>query len=194
MIACAFAFAALRVPAQATDVPGHPMTLDGATLGGQIGDYIAAHGQPTKQTEWMHHHQEQQDGKTAFIVSLDGSIDSWQLANGGRLVLTADGKGRIVIVHVRAGPKEIRDVPVLSGTARFNDGNHTNVLPPPPLTGRADLNNCGVVLHGSSCAGFAVSPNVELVMNFGGDNGTADWNLTDLVLGYVPPLLEVGFL
>ncbi|HEY1680799.1 MAG TPA: hypothetical protein VGF98_04085 [Candidatus Tumulicola sp.] len=141
----------------------------------------------------MHHHQEQQDGKTAFIVSLDGSIDSWQLANGGRLVLTADGKGRIVIVHVRAGPKEIRDVPVLSGTARFNDGNHTNVLPPPPLTGRADLNNCGVVLHGSSCAGFAVSPNVELVMNFGGDNGTADWNLTDLVLGYVPPYWKWAF-
>jgi hypothetical protein len=194
ILACAFVFATLGTNAVASADPAS-LTLDGATLGSSIGDYAATHGEPTKKTEWIHHqNRPTKDGKVAFVVSIGGWIYSWQLQGGGLIILTADGSGRIVIIHVRAGPKEIRDVPVLSGAARFNDGGHMNVPPPLPVTLGSESVACGNALSGSPCSGYKVVEDVELIMNFGGDNGTADWNLTDLILGNRAALSEIGFL
>jgi hypothetical protein len=46
----------------------------------------------------------------------------------------------------------------------------------------------------SPCLGYALAANSALLMNFGGDNGAAAWNLTDLIMGDRKALSEVGFL
>jgi hypothetical protein len=148
------------------------LTLDGVTLGAPIGDYIAAHGQPANQ---------------------EGAAYSWLHPNGGRLTLTTDASHQITIIDVRAGTKEVRDVPVLAGTARFNDGGHMNVAPPRPLM-LMPAERCGKKLNGSPCMGLPIGRAAELIMNFGADNGTADWDLNELVLGTRSALSDAGFI
>jgi hypothetical protein len=171
ILACAFVFALVSGSGTASAAETL-LTLDGVTLGAPIGDYIAAHGQPA--------HQE-------------GSVYSWLRPNGGRMTLTTDASHQITIIDVRAGTNEVRDVPVLAGTERFNDVAHLEVAPPPPLM-LFQTEGCGKNLNGLPCMGFPIGSVAELIMNFGGDNGTAPWQLTELILGTRSALSDAGFI
>lgn len=136
-------------------------SLDGVTLGSNIGDVIHKRGKPTSRSR---------------------SIYTWANVQGGALTLTTDAAGAIVIVDVRAGRREVRSVDVSGTEERFNDGGHVNWLQP-AWANRSSTDACGPSLHGSPCWGFLLPRGAELVMNFGGDNGGADWDLTELILG-----------
>jgi len=106
-------------------------------------------------------------------------------------LVSTDSDGTIVVIDVTAGPAEIRSVEVLGRVLQFNDGGHMNNAPPdwvPDTGGDA----CGPSLKGSPCWGYLLPTNDELLMNFGHDNGTADWDLTEVVLGSRTALLKSG--
>jgi hypothetical protein len=171
ILACAFLFA-LFGTAGVASADETALTLDGVALGTPIGDYIASHGKPADQ---------------------QGAVYSWVRASGGRINLTTDSTGQITIIDVHAGPKEVRDVRVLGGSERFNDVAHIDVAPPPPAL-LFQTEGCGKNLNGSPCTSYPIGLKAVLIMNYGGDNGTSDWELTELVLGTRPALLAVGFI
>lgn len=147
-------------------------SLDGVTLGSAVTAYIAERGKPNVQS---------------------GSSYVWRKGQGGSLTVKTDSVGTIAIIDVRAGKKEIRSIDVLGRLAHFNDGGHINEPPPlwVPLWAAGD--GCGAGLRGSPCSSYLLPKDGELVMNFGGDNGMADWDLTEVIVGYRAALLESGF-
>lgn len=136
-------------------------SLDGVALGSNVNAVIHKRGRPT---------------------SKSGSTYTWTNSQGGALTLTTDAAGLIDIVDVRAGRHEVRSVDVSGTEERFNDGGHVNWLQP-AWAERSTVDACGPGLHGSPCWGFPLPRGGELVMKFGGDNGGADWDLTELILG-----------
>jgi hypothetical protein len=135
--------------------------LDGVALGSPIASYIAQRGKPD---------------------TVEANTYSWRNGQGGTLSVTTDSGGTIVLIDTRAGAAEIRSVEVLGRMLRFNDGGHINE-PPPPWVPYGGGDACGPSLKGSPCWGYILPRGDELVMNFGHDNGMADWDLTEVLVG-----------
>ena len=110
---------------------------------------------------------------------------------GGTLSVTTDSDGTIVVIDVTAGVAEIRSVEVLGRMLQFNDGGHMNE-PPPPWVAYGGGDTCGPSLKGSPCWTYLVPSDDELVMNFGHDNGMADWDLSEVALGSRAALRSAG--
>jgi hypothetical protein len=171
LIASAISCFSLPLPSSAQTLPPTPAPLppapkvfylDGIALGSPITEYLSRHAKPTE---------------------VSASTYTWKNRQGGSLALTADQNGSIVLIDVKAGPAEVRSVDVLGRMDRFNDGGHINEPPPlwVPIMDNGDA--CGPSLKGSPCWGYLLPKNNELVMNFGGDNGGADWDLTEVFVG-----------
>jgi len=157
--------------ASPTPLPSGPpvYTLDGVALGSPVVDYVAKHGKPD---------------------TVKAGVYVWRNARGGTLSVTPDSDGTIVLIDVRAGAAEMRSVAVLGTVLRFDDGGHINEPPPDWALGVGDA--CGPGLKGSPCWSYLLPRNDELVMNFGHDNGMADWDLSEVVLGSRQALLTSG--
>lgn len=141
--------------------------LDGVALSSTISEYLAKHRKPDQVSALTYNTQ------------------------GGTLSIKTDSKGSIILVDAKAGPTEVRSVDVLGRLARFNDGGHMNNAPPDWVPyGGGDA--CSSSLKGSPCWGYQLPRDCELVMNFGADNGTADWNLTEVLLGSRAALISAG--
>lgn len=147
--------------------PPSSFSLDGVTLGSPIRDLVARRG-------------------SANLLS-DGDY-LWNNPQGGKLRVTADSAGTIIIIDVQAGKSEVRSINISDSTVRFNDGGHVN-NPQPPWANPENADNCAPTLRGSPCWCFLLSRGAELVMNFGRDTGFADWDLTELILGQRDALL-----
>lgn len=144
-----------------TPTPPRTLYLDGVALASPIGRYLSGHRKPDEVSDLTYR---------------------WENRQGGSLSVTTDADGTVVLIDVTAGPREVRSVDVLGRLLRFNDGGHINE-PPPVWVPYGVGDPCGPRLKGSPCWGYLLPGGNELVMNFGGDNGTADWDLTEVFLG-----------
>lgn len=145
-------------------------SVDGVDLGSKVTTYISQRGTPNAQL---------------------GFVYAWTNRRGGVVSVRTNSDGIITIVDVKAGKGEVRSVDVLGRLARFNDGGHINE-PPPIWVNYVGGDSCSPSLVGSPCETFLLPGNAELVMNFGGDNGMADWDLTEVIVGNRAALLESG--
>jgi hypothetical protein len=161
--------ASLASPAPLPSAPA-VYTLDGVALGSPVRSYISIRGNPD---------------------TVGARVYVWRSARGGTLSVATDSDGTIVFIDVTAGAAEIRSVEVLGGVLRFDDGGHMNNAPPDWVPyGGGDA--CGPSLKGSPCWVYLLPRDDELIMNFGHDNGMADWDLSEVVLGSRVALLKSG--
>ena len=67
-----------------------------------------------------------------------------------------------------------------------------DLAPPPRIGAAAPIGDCSNLLHGSPCIELPIGEESELIMNFGHDNGLADWDLTELILGWRAAIRDAG--
>ena len=142
--------------------------LDHIALGSNIKDVIGSKGQP--------------DLHSSFTYQ-------WSNATGGITTVLVDSTGAIVLIDVLAGKNEKRSIDAPGGGGILGESGHINVVTPADAT-PGDW--CGAGLIGSPCWAYVMPGGVELVTNFGKDNGLADWALTELILARRDVLLSSG--
>jgi hypothetical protein len=127
-------------------------------------------------------------------ASSTASATLWLTPSGGKRIITTDRNGTIVGIDVFAGPHGRRDIelPSGSGTGVFELGEtgHVNYYPYP--SGATLSDRCGARFTGSPCEAFTLPGGLELVVNFGRDNGTADWAMSEVVLANREALIKRG--
>jgi hypothetical protein len=118
----------------------------------------------------------------------------WTDDAGGTTRITADGKGRIIIVAIHAAPNERRSIDVPGDTEdlslTFYDSSHMSYY----AANATYVDVCNVRFEGRPCWVYTFANDVDLLLNFGADNGTADWDLTDAVLGRRNAMRDAHFL
>jgi hypothetical protein len=114
----------------------------------------------------------------------------WRNSYGGTVTLTASN-GHITLIDVIVGEHERRDIKAAGFAGTLGETGHVNFeFTAPPNVTSDDL--CGAGLIGSPCIAYTLPGGVELVANFGKDNGFADWALSELVLGDRDNLMASG--
>ena len=129
-------------------------SIDGVTLGSNVAAIIKQRGTPD---------------------AANKSTYTWRSQAGGSLTIVTDSRGTITLIDVIAGPHEHRDFALPNGGGVTGESGHVNYSPPPGATLKDE---CGAGLVGSPCEAFTLIGGVELVVNFGADNNTADWGLS----------------
>lgn len=121
----------------------------------------------------------------------NGSEYTWVNAAGGTLTVVADPKGSIVAVDVRAGKDEVRELQIpgaVSGaTATLGATGHVNYMQPQEAV---DDDLCGSLL--GQCEAMRLNDGNELIVDFGKDNGMADWYMSEVILGNRNVLARLG--
>jgi hypothetical protein len=148
-------------------------SVDGIPIGSSVNALERRFGRPTSSTAYA---------------------SVWLTTAGGKRIVTADRNGRIVGIDVLAGPHERRDIELPSGSAtgafELGETSHVNYYPYP--NGAVLNDRCGATLSGSPCEAFTLPNGLEFVINFGMDNGTADWAMSEVILASREALIKRG--
>ena len=143
-------------------------SIDGIALGSTISDVTHSLGKP---------------GSSGVNASM------WRTKAGGSITVVTDVHGLITMVDVVGGPHEHRSLSLPNGEATLGETGHVNYLPPPEATVKDE---CGAGLIGAPCEAYTLPGDLELVVNFGFNNGMADWGLSEAILGSRDDLLLSG--
>jgi|SRR5579872_7481795 len=134
-------------------------SLDGIVLGSTVAAAIRTLGKPTVSSSTKY---------------------KWTNSSGGTDTVLASPDGNIILIDVVAGKYEQRQIDAAGGSGTLGETGHVNFIEPTNASGE---DTCGPVFVGAPCVAYTLPGGVELVANFGEDNGMADWYLSELVLG-----------
>ncbi len=143
-------------------------SLDGITLGSSVDDAIRNLGKPHS------------SGNKTY---------EWNNTAGGKITALVNPSRHVVVIDVLVGAHERRRVDVAGGGGILGESGHVNFLEPPKSSAR-DL--CGPRFVGSPCIAYTLPGDVDLVANFGMNDGLSDWALSELVLGNRDLMLASG--
>lgn len=161
-------FFAWLVPASGGSTSTPPYSIDNIALGSTLSDAI----------------------RTLGVPDLSSSTTAqWINPTGGTKTVVAGPDGHIVLIDILASGHERRQIDAAGGRGNFGETGHANFIDPPNAT---QEDSCGAGLIGSPCFAYSLPGSVELVANFGEDNGFADWWLSEIVLGNRDLLLAAG--
>jgi hypothetical protein len=147
-------------------------SLDGVDLGSNISDLIASRGK--SQTTPLGTYR-------------------WTNSAGTTLAVDTAADGTILVIDVRAGKDDHDEVTLPAEPPQtsvvFAETSHMNYNPP---RGSTFVDDCGPGLTGMPCWVTTLPGNVDLVTNFGKDNGTFDGFLSEVILGHRDTLIGIG--
>lgn len=149
------------IGAAPASAPSPSYSLDGVVLGSNVSDAIRILGIPSLSTS---------------------TTVQWTNSYGGSVTVLAGPDGHITLIDEIAGAHELRDIKAAGFGGVLGESGHVNF----EFSGQTQPtinDSCGAGLVGSPCFAYTLPGGVELVANFGKDNGTADWALSELVLG-----------
>jgi hypothetical protein len=120
-----------------------------------------------------------------------GATFQWNNANGGRVTVVSNSDNHITLIDVIAGEHERREIRAAGFYGVLGETGHVNFeFSATPNVTTDD--SCGAGLIGSPCIAYTLPGGVELIANFGKDNGLSDWALSELILGNRNLLLASG--
>jgi len=156
------------IAAAPASAPQTSFSLDGITLGSTLVDAITVLGTPTLSNSPTY---------------------EWTNSFGGTVTVVANPDGHISLIDVLAGKAERRQIDAAGGGGTLGESGHVNFIEP---SNAVQVDSCGAGIIGAPCLALTLTGGVELVANFGKDNGFADWALSELVLGNRDLLISSG--
>jgi hypothetical protein len=158
------------IGAAAASTPPTSYSLDRVVLGSTMDDAVRILGKPD--------------------VSSSPTFQ-WTNASGGTDLVVTDSDGHITLIDVIAGAHERREIKAAGFDGVLGETGHVNF----EFSATSNVtsgDSCGAGLIGAPCIAYSLPGGVELIANFGKDNGLADWALSELVLGKRDLLLASG--
>lgn len=119
----------------------------------------------------------------------NGATFTWVDENADHLTVVTKGDGTIALIDLIANPGDDREIQLPGQPVELGKAGHVNYVPPAEAR-YGDL--CGSGLLGKPCEAIRLDRDAELVMNFGMDNGTADWGLSEVILADRSLLIAAG--
>lgn len=156
-------------PSRAAD---NVYSLDGVELGSNVSDLIASRGK---------------------VQATALGTYRWTNSAGTTLAVDTAADGTILVIDVRAGKDDHDEVTLPAKPPQtalvFGASSHINYNPPPGFT---FVDDCGPNLTGMPCEVTTLPGNVDLITNFGKNNGTFDGSLSEVILGRRDTLMGIG--